>query len=45
MISQGYKHTTVLKVNNVSRDDIGSYHCHAENSLGVESDDITLYSK
>ncbi|XP_026322179.1 lachesin-like [Hyposmocoma kahamanoa] len=44
MTSQGYKHTAVLKVNNVSRDDIGSYHCYAENSLGVESDDITLYT-
>ncbi|KAL4706592.1 hypothetical protein ACJJTC_009004 [Scirpophaga incertulas] len=42
--SQGYKHTATLKVNNVSREDIGAYYCHVENPLGIASEDITLYT-
>ncbi|RVE51914.1 hypothetical protein evm_003380 [Chilo suppressalis] len=42
--SQGYKHTATLRVLDVSRDDIGSYHCHVENPLGSARDDITFYT-
>ncbi|CAH0605510.1 unnamed protein product [Chrysodeixis includens] len=42
--SQGYKHTAVLKVKNVSRDDIGSYYCYAENSMGSARGGITIYT-
>ncbi|XP_073942924.1 lachesin-like [Choristoneura fumiferana] len=42
--SNGYKHTAALKINDVSRDDIGAYQCHAENVLGSAQDDITLYT-
>ncbi|XP_072939979.1 lachesin-like [Epargyreus clarus] len=42
--SSGYKHSATLRINNVSRDDIGSYKCHVENSLGVARDDVTLYT-
>ncbi|XP_075972019.1 lachesin-like [Anticarsia gemmatalis] len=42
--SQGYKHTAILRVKNMSRDDIGSYYCYAENSMGTARDDITVYT-
>lgn len=45
VISQGYKHTAVLRVKNMSREDIGSYYCYAENSMGSARDDVTVYSK
>ncbi|XP_063619402.1 protein amalgam-like [Cydia splendana] len=42
--SNSYKHTAVLKIDDVSRDDIGAYQCVAENVLGTARDDITLYT-
>ncbi|KAF9814880.1 hypothetical protein SFRURICE_016725 [Spodoptera frugiperda] len=42
--SQGYKHVAVLRVRNMSRDDIGSYYCYAENSMGSTRDDVTVYT-
>ncbi|XP_026755688.2 lachesin-like [Galleria mellonella] len=42
--SNSYKHTATLKINNVSRNDIGPYYCHVENSLGSTLDDITVYT-
>ncbi|XP_063893422.1 lachesin [Helicoverpa armigera] len=42
--SQGYKHTALLRVRNMSRDDIGSYYCYVENSMGSARDDITVYT-
>ncbi|CAH1647036.1 unnamed protein product [Spodoptera littoralis] len=42
--SQGYKHTAVLRVRNMSREDIGSYYCYAENSMGSTRDDVTVYT-
>ncbi|XP_063824550.1 lachesin-like [Ostrinia nubilalis] len=44
MTSQGYKHTAALRIWNVSREDIGAYHCNADNPLGSARDDITLYT-
>ena len=43
--SQGYKYTALLRVRNMSREDIGSYYCYAENSMGSARDDVTVYSK
>ncbi|CAB3238939.1 unnamed protein product [Arctia plantaginis] len=43
--STEYKHTASLRVKNVTRKDIGSYYCYAENSLGTARDDVTVYSK
>ncbi|KAH9630640.1 hypothetical protein HF086_007064 [Spodoptera exigua] len=43
--SQGYKYTAILRVRNMSREDIGSYYCYAENSMGSTRDDVTVYSK
>ncbi|KAM3967367.1 lachesin [Aphomia sociella] len=42
--SSSYKYIAILKINNVSREDIGPYYCHAENSLGFTRDDVTLYT-
>ncbi|XP_028026040.1 lachesin-like [Bombyx mandarina] len=42
--SKSYKHTVILRVYNVSREDIGSYYCCAENQLGSSKDDVTLYT-
>ncbi|KAJ0178851.1 hypothetical protein K1T71_005626 [Dendrolimus kikuchii] len=42
--SESYKHTAELCIKNVSREDIGTYYCHAENSLGSAFDDVTLYT-
>ncbi|CAH2244997.1 jg6937 [Pararge aegeria aegeria] len=33
-LSRGYRHTLTLQVNDMSREDAGSYRCHVENSLG-----------
>ncbi|CAK1598704.1 unnamed protein product [Parnassius mnemosyne] len=44
MISCGYEHTSILKINNVSRDDVGPYQCHAENLLGSGNGSVTLYT-
>ncbi|XP_059052787.1 lachesin-like [Achroia grisella] len=44
IISVSYKHTATLKINNISREDIGPYYCYAENSLGSTRDDVTLYT-
>ncbi|GBP81834.1 hypothetical protein EVAR_56304_1 [Eumeta japonica] len=43
--SDGYRHSASLRILNLSRDDIGSYRCQVENSLGSAHADITLYSQ
>ncbi|XP_053604014.1 lachesin-like [Plodia interpunctella] len=44
MSSQRYKHVSLLRISNVSRDDIGPYFCNVENSMGNARDDVTLYT-
>ncbi|CAH2071449.1 unnamed protein product, partial [Iphiclides podalirius] len=42
-ILNAYEHTSHLKINNVTREDAGRYHCHAVNSLGDGENSVTLY--